>query len=172
MRKGMGPLGQPGCLPGFPPSQACVLHRLLAPHGTMYLHLDWHADAYARLLLDEIFGREHFLMKSSDYHGPSPIRRAFNRKHDTYSPIPRMTVHVQRGCGSGTLSSKHVKICFIFQGWIWKNPIWCAARSPKIGGTSRWLPVCHKERTGYPTQNRKHCSKDPAGLIQSWRPGG
>ena len=61
-----------------------LMYRLLAPNGTLYLHLDWHADAYARLILDEIFGADHFLNEIIwTYHGPSPIRRAFNRKHDT-----------------------------------------------------------------------------------------
>jgi DNA modification methylase len=61
-----------------------LMYRLLAPNGTLYLHLDWHADAYARLLLDEIFGADNFLNEIIwAYHGPSPIRRAFNRKHDT-----------------------------------------------------------------------------------------
>ena len=60
-----------------------LMYRLLSPRGTLYLHLDWHADAYARILLDEIFGREHLLNEIIwTYHGPSPIRRAFNRKHD------------------------------------------------------------------------------------------
>src|SRR3989337_2726781 len=61
-----------------------LMHRLLAPEGTLYLHLDWHADHYARLLLDEIFGTERLLNEIIwVYHGPSPIRSAFNRKHDT-----------------------------------------------------------------------------------------
>jgi len=61
-----------------------VMYRLLAPNGTLYLHLDWHADSYARLLLDELFGADHLLNEIIwAYHGPSPIRRAFNRKHDT-----------------------------------------------------------------------------------------
>jgi DNA modification methylase len=61
-----------------------VIDRLLSSNGTLYLHLDWHADAYARLLLDEIFGADHLLNEIIwAYHGPSPIRRAFNRKHDT-----------------------------------------------------------------------------------------
>jgi site-specific DNA-methyltransferase (adenine-specific) len=34
-----------------------LMHRLLSPTGTLYLHLDWHANAYARLLLVEIFWR-------------------------------------------------------------------------------------------------------------------
>jgi DNA modification methylase len=61
-----------------------LMYRLLAPNGTLYLHLDWHADAYARLLLDELFGADHLLNEIIwIYHGPSPIRSAFNRKHDT-----------------------------------------------------------------------------------------
>ena len=61
-----------------------LMVRLLAPHGTLYLHLDWHADACARLILDELLGRERLLNEIIwTYHGPSPIRRAFNRKHDT-----------------------------------------------------------------------------------------
>jgi DNA modification methylase len=61
-----------------------LMHRLLAPNGTLYLHLDWHADAYARLILDEIFGPANFLNEIIwAYHGPSPIKTAFNRKHDT-----------------------------------------------------------------------------------------
>jgi DNA modification methylase len=65
-------------------SRLLLMYELLAPTGTLYLHLDWHANAYARLLLDEIFGSEHLLNEIVwVYHGPSPIRSAFNRKHDT-----------------------------------------------------------------------------------------
>jgi site-specific DNA-methyltransferase (adenine-specific) len=62
-----------------------LMYRLLAPNGTLYLHLDWHADAYARLILDELFGGTDHLLNEIiwAYHGPSPIRTAFNRKHDT-----------------------------------------------------------------------------------------
>ena len=61
-----------------------IMHRLLAPDGTLYLHLDWHASAYAKLILDEIFGPDRFLNEIVwVYHGPSPIRSAFKRKHDT-----------------------------------------------------------------------------------------
>ena len=38
-------------------SRLSMMHRLLSPKGTLYLHLDWHADAYARLILDEIIRR-------------------------------------------------------------------------------------------------------------------
>ena len=38
------------------------LHRLLKPNGSLYLHCDWHADAYIRVqILDVIFGSNNFL---------------------------------------------------------------------------------------------------------------
>ncbi len=57
---------------------------LLAPSGTLYVHLDWHAVHYVKVALDRLFGRERFLNEIIwCYHGPSPIRSAFKRKHDT-----------------------------------------------------------------------------------------
>jgi DNA modification methylase len=57
---------------------------LLADSGMLYVHLDWHAVHYAKVELDRLFGRERFLNEIIwCYHGPSPIRSAFKRKHDT-----------------------------------------------------------------------------------------
>ncbi len=57
---------------------------LLASSGTLYVHLDWHAVHYVKVALDRLFGRERFLNEIIwCYHGPSPIRSAFKRKHDT-----------------------------------------------------------------------------------------
>ncbi|ROL58801.1 site-specific DNA-methyltransferase, partial [Bacteroidetes/Chlorobi group bacterium ChocPot_Mid] len=37
------------------------MHRLLKPTGSIYLHCDWHADAYIRVfILDKIFGENNF----------------------------------------------------------------------------------------------------------------
>ena len=37
------------------------MHRLLKPTGSIYLHCDWHADAYIRVyILDRIFGENNF----------------------------------------------------------------------------------------------------------------
>jgi len=35
---------------------AVLLRELLAEHGTLYVHLDWHVGHYGKLLLDEVFG--------------------------------------------------------------------------------------------------------------------
>jgi adenine-specific DNA-methyltransferase len=37
-----------------------LLKELLAPTGSIYVHLDWHAVHYVKVLMDEIFGYENF----------------------------------------------------------------------------------------------------------------
>ena len=60
-------------------------HRILKPTGSLYLHIDHTAHAYAKMLLDAIFGRDNFRNEIVwAYTGPgSPGMRQFNRKHDT-----------------------------------------------------------------------------------------
>ena len=58
--------------------------ELLAPHGTLYFHIDYREAHYCKLLLDEVFGREAFLNEliwAYDY-GAKP-RRRWPAKHDT-----------------------------------------------------------------------------------------
>ena len=58
--------------------------RLLAAHGTLYLHVDYREAHYCKLMLDEVFGRECFLNEiiwAYDY-GAKP-RRRWPAKHDT-----------------------------------------------------------------------------------------
>jgi adenine specific DNA methylase Mod len=38
-----------------------LLKRILSPTGLLFIHLDWHASHYIRILLDEIFGADHFI---------------------------------------------------------------------------------------------------------------
>jgi len=60
------------------------MHELLAPNGMLYLHLDWRAVHFAKILLDEVFGPANFINEIIwVYHGPSPVKAYFNRKHDT-----------------------------------------------------------------------------------------
>lgn len=132
-----------------------LMHRLLAPEGSLYLHLDWHANHYARLLLDEIFGPEQFLNEIIwVYHGPSPIRSAFNRKHDTilcytkgkdyifnaddvrepYNPNTVKTFASSPKAGFGKVPD--LKRGKVPEDW-WYFPV---------------VARLHGERTGYPTQ--------------------
>ncbi len=57
---------------------------LLQPHGALFLHLDWHAVHYAKVLLDRLFGRACFQNEFIWYYsGGGASRRRFARKHDT-----------------------------------------------------------------------------------------
>jgi DNA modification methylase len=132
-----------------------LMRRLLAPNGTLYLHLDWHADSHARLILDEIFGAENFINEIIwAYHGPSPIRTAFNRKHDTilmcakskdyvfnvddirepYNPNTVATFKASRKAGFGKVPD--LERGKVPEDW-WYFPV---------------VARLHNERTGYPTQ--------------------
>ncbi len=37
-----------------------LLRELLSDEGSLYVHLDWHVGHYAKLLMDDVFGRENF----------------------------------------------------------------------------------------------------------------
>ena len=38
-----------------------LLKRLLAPTGSIYVHCDWHAGHYLKVLMDEVFGYDRFI---------------------------------------------------------------------------------------------------------------
>jgi DNA modification methylase len=132
-----------------------LAYDLLSEEGTLYLHLDWHASAYARILLDEIFGPNRLLNEIVwVYHGPSPIRTAFKRKHDTILVYSKSETY--------TLNADAVRVPYS------PSTIKTFRSSPKAGFGKMpdlekgkvpedwwYFPVVarlHSERTGYPTQ--------------------
>jgi len=139
-----------------------LMHRLLSPDGTLYLHLDWHADAYARVLLDELFGPEALLNEVIwAYHGPSPIRRAFNRKHDTllvYVKGPRYTFNAD-----AVRTPYHPNTVSTFasspKAGFGKVPNLARGKVPEDWWYFPVVARLHGERTGYPTQK-------PAALLE------
>lgn len=65
-----------------------LLKDLLAPTGSIYVHLDWHAVHYVKVLMDEIFGYENFRneitwKRSSAHSDTSQGARYFGRVSDT-----------------------------------------------------------------------------------------
>lgn len=60
-----------------------LLRELLSPKGTIYVHLDYRAVHYVKILMDEIFGRENFLNEVIwAYKSGGTSNRYFSRKHD------------------------------------------------------------------------------------------
>lgn len=132
-----------------------VMYRLLAPNGSLYLHLDWHADAYARLLLDELFGADRLLNEIIwTYHGPSPIRRAFNRKHDTilaYVKNDQYTFNVdavREPYNENTVKTFNASP----KAGFGKVPDLARGKVPEDWWYFPVIARLHSERTGYPTQ--------------------
>ncbi len=61
-----------------------MMRELLSEKGSIYVHIDWHVGHYVKILLDEIFGREHFRNEIVWHYstlGRPKDRFAF--KHDT-----------------------------------------------------------------------------------------
>jgi DNA modification methylase len=132
-----------------------LMYRLLAPNGTLYMHLDWHMDAYARLLLDELFGRDHLLNEIIwTYHGPSPIRRAFNRKHDTILACVKGDDYTFNA--DAVREPYHPNTVKTFKSsdkaGFGKIPDLARGKVPEDWWYFPVVARLHNERTGYPTQ--------------------
>ena len=138
--------------------------ELLAPHGTLYFHIDYREAHYCKLLLDELFGRECFLNEliwAYDY-GAKP-RRRWPAKHDT------ILVYV-RTPGAHHFDADAVeREPYMAPGLVGPEK---AARGKRP--TDVWfhtiVPTNGREKTGYPTQK-------PEGVLRrivaaSARPGG
>lgn len=60
------------------------LYRILKPTGSFYLHCDWHANAHIRIMLDGIFGDDHFQNEIIWYYrGGGVSKERFGRRHDS-----------------------------------------------------------------------------------------
>lgn len=74
-----------------------LLKELLAPAGSIYVHLDWHAVHYVKVLMDEVFGYENFInhitwKRSSAHSDTAQGARSFGTVSDTvlaYAAGPR-----------------------------------------------------------------------------------
>jgi DNA modification methylase len=138
--------------------------RLLAPHGSLYLHLDYREAHYVKVMLDEVFGRDAFLNEivwAYDYGGKPKTR--WPAKHDT------ILVYV-RTPGDHLFDAEAVeREPYMAPGLVSAEK---AARGKRPTDVM-WhtiVPTTGREKTGYPTQK-------PEGLVRrfvaaSSRPGG
>lgn len=61
-----------------------LMKELLADDGLLFLHLDWHAVHYAKIIMDEVFGAKHFVNEIIwTYKSGGSTRKRFSRKHDS-----------------------------------------------------------------------------------------
>jgi hypothetical protein len=60
------------------------MHRVLKPTGTIFLHCDWHAAHYLKVMLDDVFDEKNFQNELIwFYKGGGSSPRRWSRKHDT-----------------------------------------------------------------------------------------
>jgi site-specific DNA-methyltransferase (adenine-specific) len=148
---------------GFLEPRVRELRRVLAPEGTLYLHLDYREAHYVKVLLDEVFGRECFLNEliwAYDY-GAKP-RSRWPQKHDT------ILVYVRDRQRYHFDSAEVEREPYMAPGLVGPEK---AARG-KLPTSVWWHTIVSptgREKTGYPTQK-------PEGLIRrmvaaSTRPG-
>lgn len=121
------------------------IRRVLAPHGSLYLHCDWRTSHHVRLLLDEVFGADRFLNElvwAYDYGGRP--RDRWPRKHDTILWYARGERHrFERDAID--------RVPYMAPGLVGPEK---AARG-KLPTDVWWMtivPPGSAERTGYPTQ--------------------
>ncbi|HEX5827626.1 MAG TPA: site-specific DNA-methyltransferase [Candidatus Limnocylindrales bacterium] len=121
------------------------IHRVLAPHGSLYLHCDWRTSHHVRLLLDDVFGVDRFLNElvwAYDYGGRQ--RDRWPRKHDTI-------LWYAKGTAWRFEREAIDRVPYMAPGLVGPEK---AARG-KLPTDVWWLtivPPGSAERTGYPTQ--------------------
>lgn len=132
--------------------------RVLAPHGTLYVHLDWRAAAYVRVLLDTIFGADNFLNEIIWHYRTGGVsNRWFGRKHDTILVHARQAgrhrFHLLREGIYRTDGLKRDETGRPFKSTK-KGRLYFNARGPAL--TDVWdipfLSTVSEERVGWPTQ--------------------
>jgi site-specific DNA-methyltransferase (adenine-specific)/adenine-specific DNA-methyltransferase len=74
-----------------------IAKELLSPHGSIYLHCDWHKSHHLRCLMDEVFGKSSFsneIIWLAEGGGTSGIR--FSRKHQSIFYYTKSSKESQR----------------------------------------------------------------------------
>jgi len=128
-------------------------HRILAPHGCFYFHVDYREVHYCKIMLDAIFGRDSFLNEiiwAYDYGGRTKTR--WPPKHDNilvYAKDPKNYIFNYE---------EIERIPYMAPGLVGKEK---AARG-KLPTDTWWhtiVPTNGSEKTGYPTQK-------PLGILR------
>lgn len=129
--------------------EAC---RVLHPHGSFFLHIDYRAVHYCKVLLDEIFGRESFINEiiwAYDYGGRPKSR--WPAKHDNILWYAKTPKHY-------TFNFDEMdRIPYMAPGLVGKAKE-ARGKTPTDVWWHTIVSTNGREKTGYPTQK-------PLGIL-------
>jgi site-specific DNA-methyltransferase (adenine-specific) len=156
------------------------LHRLLAPRGSLYVHLDWRVAHYAKIMLDEVFGFSANAdgpgFKSEiiwHYQSGGRSHKMYARKHDTlllYTKSAQYCFHSERiGERRGDVKRNHMRKHTAADGRVaWSiragGRLYTYDEDTLLTPSDVWHDISHlhqrdPERNGYATQK-------PAALLE------
>lgn len=159
--------GRPDDYLAFLTPRLAEMHRTLAPHGSLFVHLDWRAAHHVKVALDRLFGADRLVNEILwCYSVGGKSARSFGRKHDNilwYARGPGYrffpdAVRIPRKAGS------HMKVVRDADGAAvqvkrdrktgkeYRYPL-AAGKIPEDWWTDiETLNRGDRERTGWPTQ--------------------
>ena len=127
-------------------------YRVLHPHGSFFLHIDYREVHYCKVMLDEIFGRESFMNEiiwAYDYGGRSKSR--WSAKHDNILWYAKTPKHY-------TFNFDEMdRIPYMAPGLVSKEKA-ARGKTPTDVWWHTIVSTNSSEKTGYPTQK-------PLGIL-------
>ncbi len=127
--------------------------RVLAAHGSLFVHLDWREVHHVKVLLDGLFGRECFqneIIWAYDFGGRSKSR--WSAKHDNI-------LWYSRSAKGYTFNFEAMdRIPYMAPGLVGPEKA-SRGKTPTDTWWHTIVPTSGKERTGYPTQK-------PLGVLR------
>jgi DNA modification methylase len=144
---------------GWMKERVFELHRVLKDTGSFYLHCDWHASHYLKVMCDEIFGYNNFRNEVVwCYTGASsPGAKQFSRKHDLilyYSKGNKWTFNtddVRIPYSEATIKRAGTTPTSTFHGKRTKRTLY-EGKIPEDWWNIPVIVSTANERLGYPTQ--------------------
>ncbi|HUS68303.1 MAG TPA: site-specific DNA-methyltransferase [Kofleriaceae bacterium] len=187
------PGGDPDAFVAWLLPRLAECRRVLRPHGSLFVHLDYRAVHYVKVALDRLFGRERLVNEIAwCYSVGGKSRRSFGRKHDTilwyargrehaFFPdavrVPRKPsshMRVVRGPDGTPVQEKTDRRT----GKVYRYPV-AAGKVPEDWWTDiETLNRGDRERTGWPTQKPERllerivaAASAPGMVVADWFAG-
>lgn len=137
---------------GFLEPRLKQAHRVLADHGSFFLHLDYREVHYVKVMLDGIFGRDSFMNEivwAYDYGART--KKRWSAKHDTILWYVKDPKHYTFNYDAMD------RIPYMAPGLVGAEKA-ARGKTPTDVWWHTIVPTNGRERTGYPTQK-------PLGLL-------